>query len=76
MGESAESKAIDKTQLDTQLAAFARRSGSAETLCWKLATRWLEAKDDGIEAKYNESYDVGEAAVKLKGQTPVKRNQD
>ena len=29
VGESAESKAIDKTQLDTQLASFARRSGSA-----------------------------------------------
>lgn len=73
VGESAESKAIDKTQLDTQLAGFARRSGSAEALCWKLAARWLGAKEDGIGAKYSESYDVGEATVKLKGQSPVKR---
>ena len=63
MGESAESKAIDKTQLDTQLASFARRSGSAEALCWKLAARWLGAKEDGIETKYNESYDVGEVEM-------------
>ena len=32
VGESAESKALDKTQLDTQLARFARRSRSAEAL--------------------------------------------
>ena len=75
VGESAESKAIDKTQLDTQLASFARRSGSAEALCWKIAARWLGAKEDGIEAKYNESYDVGEATVKIKGQTPAKEGQ-
>ena len=74
-GESAEAKAIDKTQLDTQLASFARRSGSAEALCWKLAARWLGAKEDGIEAKYNEAYDVGEATVKIKGQTPAKEGQ-
>ena len=73
--QSAESKAIDKTQLDTQLASFARRSGSAVALCWKLAARWLGAKEDGIEAKYNESYDVGEATVKIKGQTPAKEGQ-
>lgn len=75
VGESAESKAIDKTQLDTQLASFARRSGSAEALCWKLAARWLGAKEDGIEAKYNESYDVGEATVKIKGKDPGKKGQ-
>lgn len=75
VGESAESKAIDKTQLDTQLASFARRSGSAEALCWKLAARWIGSKEDGIEAKYNESYDVGEATVKIKGQTPAKEGQ-
>ncbi|MFQ9492694.1 MAG: hypothetical protein ACLR0N_18580, partial [Bilophila wadsworthia] len=51
-----------------QLASFARRSGSAEALCWKIAARWLGAKEDGIKAKYNESYDVGEATEKLKGQ--------
>ena len=68
-------KAIDKTQLDTQLASFARRSGSAEALCWKLAARWLGAKEDGIEAKYNESYDVGEATVKIKGKEPGKKGQ-
>lgn len=68
VGESAESKAIDKTQLDTQLASFARRSGSAEALCWKIAARWVKASEIGIEAKYNESYDVGEATEKLKGQ--------
>ena len=75
VGESAESKAIDKTQLDTQLASFARRSGSAEALCWKLAARWLGAKEDGIEAKYNESYDVGEATVKIKSKEPGKKGQ-
>ena len=32
VGASAESKALDKTQLDTQLARFARRSRSAEAL--------------------------------------------
>ena len=47
----------------------------AEALCWKLAARWLGAKEDGSEAKYNESYDVGEATVKIKGQTPAKEGQ-
>lgn len=61
VGESAESKAIDKTQLDTQACQLRRRSGRRGSLCWKLAARWLGAKEDGIEAKYNESYDVGEA---------------
>ena len=48
----------------------------AEALCWKLAARWLGAKEDGIKAKYNESYDVCEATVKIKGQTPVKKGQE
>lgn len=63
VGESAESKAIDKTQLDTQLAAFARRCGGAEALCWKLAARWLGLGEDGIEAGYNESYKVDEVEM-------------
>ena len=58
VGESAESKAIDETQLDTQLAA-----------------RWLGAKEDRIKTKYNEAYDVGETAVKIRGQPPIKEGQ-
>lgn len=55
-----------------QLRPAQRQRGS---LCWKLAARWIGAKEDGIEAKYNESYDVGEATVKIKGQTPAKEGQ-
>lgn len=44
VGESAESKAIDKTQLDTQLASFARRSGSAEASAGKLPPGGLELR--------------------------------
>ena len=36
----------------------------AEALCWKLAARWLGAKEDGSEA-----------TVKIKGQTPAKEGQ-
>lgn len=50
-----------------QLRPAQRQRGS---LCWKIAARWLGAEEDGIKAKYNESYDVGEATVKIKGQTP------
>lgn len=68
VGESAESKAIDKTQLDTQLASFARRSGSArKPSAGSSPPGGLEPKEDGSEAKYNESYDVGEATGEDQG---------
>nr|DAT56336.1 MAG TPA: portal [Caudoviricetes sp.] len=65
VGESAESKQLDRQQLDTQLANFARRCASAETQCWKIAARWLDLDDaemEEISAPYNENYDV-EAAT-------------
>ncbi len=64
VGESAESKSIDKQQLDTQLAQFARRCENAERKCWDYAYRWLNngsAPADGeIETKYNEDYTVNQ----------------
>ena len=65
VGESAESKQLDRQQLDTQLANFARRCASAETQCWKIAAKWLDLDDaemEEISAPYNENYDV-EAAT-------------
>lgn len=62
VGESAEAKNIDKQQLDTQLANYARRCGGAERKCWELAYKWLnngkEPKEGDIETPYNEDYSV------------------
>jgi hypothetical protein len=60
VAESAESKSIDKQQLDTQLANFARRCANAEYQCWSLAARWMGQKpgEKEIATPYNEDYDV------------------
>lgn len=65
VGESAEAKQIDRKQLDTQLAAYARACADAEVRCWKLAARWIGGNDADIEAPYQEKYDVEEAASVL-----------
>lgn len=61
---SAESKSIDKQQLDTQLANFARRCANAERKCFELAYKWLhngkEPTKDAIVTPYNEDYSLGE----------------
>ena len=59
VGQSAESKKLDNSQLDTQLAKFARRCAAAENRCWMLAAAWLGMKnvaDDDILTPYNEDY--------------------
>lgn len=65
VGESAEAKNIDKQQLDTQLASFARRCGTAEGKCWKLAYKWLnngrEPLPDEIITEYNLDYTAQDA---------------
>ena len=66
VGESAESKQIDRQQLDTQLANFARRCANAEAQCWKIAARWMRLDDGDISTPYTENYDVeaaGDAIV-------------
>ena len=66
VGESAESKQIDRQQLDTQLANFARRCANAEAQCWKIAARWMGLDDSDISTPYTENYDVeaaGDAIV-------------
>lgn len=68
IGESAESKNIDKQQLDTQLANYARRCANAERKCWELAYKWLNNGDqperEAISTPYNEDYSV-DAMYKL-----------
>ncbi len=68
IGESAESKNIDKQQLDTQLANFARRCANAERKCWELAYKWLNngqaPKREEVATPYNEDYSV-DAMYKL-----------
>ena len=65
VGERAEAKKIDKQQLDTQLAGFARRCASAERKCWELAWKWLNngraPQADAIACPYNEDYSVKDA---------------
>ncbi len=59
VGQSADSKKLDNAQLNTQLAKFARRCGSAEKRCWRYAAAWLGMKnvaDDAILTPYNEDY--------------------
>ena len=66
VGESAESKQLDRQQLDTQLANFARRCANAEAQCWKIAARWMGLDDSDISTPYTENYDVeaaGDAIV-------------
>ena len=58
VGESAESKQLDRQQLNTQLANFARRCANAEAQCWKIAARWMGLDDSDISAPYTEDYDV------------------
>lgn len=62
VGESAEAKNIDKQQLDTQLAGFARRCSNAEAKCWQLAYKWLnngaQAGEDAILTPYNTDYEA------------------
>lgn len=60
---SAESKSIDKQQLDTQLASFARRCANGEKKCFELAYKWLHngaaPAPDAILTPYNEDYGLG-----------------
>lgn len=62
VGESAESKNIDREQLNTQLAAFARRCANSERQCWELAYKWLNnghgTNPDAIATPYNEDYSI------------------
>lgn len=64
VGESAESKSIDKQQLDTQLASFARRSANSERKCFELAYKWLtggaDISQEELQTPYNEDYSIGE----------------
>ena len=65
VGESAESKSIDKQQLDTQLANYARICSGAERKCWELAYKWLNGgkapKPGEIATPYNEDYSLRDA---------------
>lgn len=63
--ESADGKRLDKQQLDSQLARFARICQSAEERCWKLAARWIGAEDVRIDAPYNEDFDVGDVSAAI-----------
>lgn len=65
VGESAEAKQIDRKQLDTQLAMYARACADAEARCWRLAAKWLGVDGDGIVTPYQDKYNVEEAASVL-----------
>lgn len=62
VGQSAEAKMLDKLQLDSQMAMFARRCAGAEKACWLLAAKWLgldaDSLVDKIDTEYNENYSV------------------
>ena len=68
VGESAESKSIDRQQLDTQLAAFARRCANFEAQCWQIAAKCLGLNVDpeSIKTPYNEDYNVESAEREMK----------
>ena len=65
VGESAEAKQIDRKQLDTQLAMYARTCADAEARCWRLAAKWLNMDGDRIATPYQDKYDVEEAVSVL-----------
>lgn len=59
--ESADSKKLDKLQLDSILAVFSRSCEEFEINCWKMAGRWMglsEGELNQIEIKYNDDFDV------------------
>ena len=57
VAESAESRRLDKQQLDSQLAGFSQNCEDAEKKCWELALKWIGGTGD-IEVDYNDDFDV------------------
>jgi hypothetical protein len=47
VAQSAESKKIDKEQLNSRLTVFANNVEACENMCWAFAARWLQKGDDG-----------------------------
>jgi hypothetical protein len=59
--ESADSKKLDKQQLDSQLAVFSRNCEEFEMSCWRMMGKWLEMSDSELESinvKYNDDFDI------------------
>lgn len=60
MAESAESKKIDRQQLDSQLSVFSQACEDLEKWAWNMMLKWLnaEAKADKVSVEYNKDFDV------------------
>jgi len=77
VGESAESKKIDKLQLDSQLGIFAYNCEEAEKKCWELAAKWLKNSKSKIEVNYNKDFDIDQISSDLvKALMELRNNQD
>lgn len=59
--ESADSKKLDKQQLDSQLMCFSRNCQDFEKRCWVVFGKWLQMSDvelEKITIKYNDDFDI------------------
>lgn len=64
IGESAESKKIDRQQLNSQLAVFSQNCEDVETWAWEMMLKWDNASGD-VEIEYNRDFDVDEISGEL-----------
>lgn len=64
VGESAESKKIDRQQLNSQLAVFSQNCEDVETWAWEMMLKWDNASGD-VEIEYNRDFDVDEISGEL-----------
>jgi len=62
VAESAESKKLDRQQLDNQLSNFSQNCEDAEKKCWELAMKWMGGTGD-IEISYNRDFDSDQIAA-------------
>jgi len=74
--ESAESKRIDKQQLDSQLRKFAQNLEDGERRCWDLVAQWMNVSGDP-EVVYNKDFDPEEISGDLAKQfIELRKNRD
>lgn len=65
VAESAESKRLDKGQLNSKLTDFATNIENCEKKSWKIFGLWLGANDPKADIQYHKDFDEAEISVEL-----------
>lgn len=77
VGESAEAKKLDNTQLNSQLARFSQAVEAGEKECWRLAAKWLGVADADPKVEYSRDFDEEEISGDLlRAFSELRRNGD